>query len=343
MPITAKLWPNKLGKLTYLAEVAALTRLATGVMRVLENRPSKQKDPNMSESEKRQAMAERFFVEIFGTIGYMICLHLGQDLTDAVVNHTTDQGKSILQQIKKAGLLKNGPAEVQAQAKNLASQLGTDVEKLEQSLQKAVKDVYGENGCKDLIFKFLHGEETQSGKVTKASFAQVKTEFKKEFKDGLSKLGESGDAKVDEAFKLIVNEVQPLKRLAQRGNRLGIAGIVAGVLTSAVVGGTVTQWVNDRLIAPSAKKFFTRKEIQKSIQKNAMSAPQNKTMTIPQPPQPLSLISEAPTLPTPAMLMPQAPVLPAYLPNPKIQSGGALFAARAFNPPSLARPGGPFG
>src|SRR5690606_18478814 len=121
-----------------------------GVARVLENRPSKQKDPNMTEGEKKQAMVERFFVEILGTMGYMACLHLGQDLVDRVANNE-----------KFLTALKGGKIDFDEIAHR---DIGKDLKKLidkvkdlDEQLKKSVNSVYGDN-AKHLIFRNLYAE-----------------------------------------------------------------------------------------------------------------------------------------------------------------------------------------
>lgn len=77
--MTRKLWPTSKNML-YLASSAVLTRLGVAGARVWQSEPSKNHNPDYSEAEKYSALWERFFVEIFGTIGYMVAIHSGMDL-----------------------------------------------------------------------------------------------------------------------------------------------------------------------------------------------------------------------------------------------------------------------
>lgn len=84
-PTLKKLAPIKGGRvntrnLVYMAEIALLTRLAVGVARISQSRPSKQTDPNLTQQEKKKAFYERFFMEIVGTGSYVAFLHFGNDL-----------------------------------------------------------------------------------------------------------------------------------------------------------------------------------------------------------------------------------------------------------------------
>lgn len=313
LPITSKLWPRA-SNLLYLAEVAVLTRLATGVARVLENRPSRQKDPNVTEGQKKQAMTERFFVEIFGTMGYMICLHLGQDVVDKISNRF-DRSRNLLRDIEQGVFSAN---EGFGQA---AKELGVDVRVLESRLRDSVKNTYGDTGH-NLIARSLYGEEDAKGAVTKANMVTVKNKLKASLEKPVQ------EKTMDEAFKKIVNEVKPLKKLAQRSNYLAIAGILTGVATSAVVGGTVTQWLNDRMVAPTAKKFFARKKGMEPMMGQAKPAEGQLPA-----PKPLSLLSQAPAMP-----MPLNPAAPVYLPNPKMQPSSAHFASLALRPTGTVSP-----
>lgn len=332
LPITSKLWPRR-SNLMYLAEVAVLTRLATGVARVLENRPAKQKDPNMTEGEKKQAMVERFFVEILGTVGYMACLHLGQDLVDRVANN-----ERFLKD------LKGGKIDFE---KDIAHRnIGDDLKKLigkvkdlDEQLKKSVDSVYGDN-AKNLIFRNLYAEKNpQKGALKKANMTALKEDLGKQLVGRLDGV----HIDMDKAFNDIVHEVQPLKKLAQRSNNLAILGIVTGVATSAIVGGTVTQWLNDRVVAPTAKKFFARRKLKKTPVNGAPAipkvTPQPAQFGQPLPQKPLSLLSPAPGIPASGN-----PVPPVYLPNPKTQASNTQFAARVMrpihNPTPLGRPGG---
>lgn len=333
LPITSKLWPRR-SNLMYLAEVAVLTRLVTGVARVLENRPSKQKDPAMTEGQKKQAMVERFFVEILGTVGYMACLHLGQDLVDRINNGLQDNG-AMLKAIQDA------PMRNKQAVDKLAKELKIEVQELEKKIKQSVQEVYQGN-TDNLIYRTLYEHELplndKTGKpiIGKTNLAAVKGQLKKQYTD-------VADNVLDKAFNDIVHEVKPLKKLAQRSNNLAILGIVTGVATSAVMGGTVTQWLNDRVVAPSAKKFFARKKMQKTpadtVSAISQPKPQPAQFGQPLPQKSLSLLSPAPGIPVSSN-----PATPVYLPNPKTQASNAQFAARIMrpinSPAPLGRPGG---
>lgn len=328
LPITSKLIP-KPSNLVYLAEVAVLTRLATGVARVLENRPSKQNDPNVTEGQKKQAMVERFFVEILGTMGYMACLHLGQDVVDKISNVLSKN-----EELLKDALNLKGNQALKATAEKWTEQLKWDVEGLERKLRESIEETYSiENPnakqkvptTKNLIARSLYGVETAEGGVKKVNLATVKNTL-------AQKLNIEPDSvkreALDKAFTEIVNEVKPLKKLAQQSNKLAILGIVTGVATSAFVGGTVTQCLNDRMVAPIAKKFFAHK---KSTQ--PLMGETNKTEPQPVVQKSLSLISAAPAMP-----MPLNPAAPVYLPNPKMQPSTAHFASLALRPTTSISP-----
>lgn len=85
-PMTKKLSPITNGQLNrrnllYLMKIAAVTRLAIGAVRVMENHPDKLQGKDLSPGEKKKSFYERLFVEIFGTVGYLLALHFGEDLT----------------------------------------------------------------------------------------------------------------------------------------------------------------------------------------------------------------------------------------------------------------------
>jgi hypothetical protein len=348
LPITSKLLPAP-RNLMYLAEVAALTRVATGIMRVLENRPSKQSDPKLSQNEKRQALMERFFVEIIGTFGYMSFLHLGQDIVNGIYGrlgkldpkHLTDDARQILEKYK------------------------LDVDKF----NKVVLDTFDTHAVpahvplevrkinhKDLLARVLYGERVNGITHEKANLATLKNNFIKEY----TSIGKD-KRQVEAAFNAIMKKGGALTEFAKKNNRWASGGIALGVLLSAAIGGTVIQWMNDRIVAPAAKNWLSKRFKDggpTAAQKKEADASTGQTAEN-VPPKPLTFLSAAPTFPTgpvgtvttpnvgvqavnssqPGTLGApqvngQAPVFsPGYLPNPKIQSPGNGFAVNALASP----------
>lgn len=90
LPITSKLNPLSQANWLYMAKSAVLTRLAIALMRTWQNLPNKNNNPQASPLEKHQSLWERFFIEILGTTGYMLAMHLGQDaLAKVLESHPT--------------------------------------------------------------------------------------------------------------------------------------------------------------------------------------------------------------------------------------------------------------
>lgn len=349
LPITAKLIPLP-GNLIYLAEVAVLTRLATGVMRVLENRPSKQKDTDISEAQKKQSMVERFFVEICGTMGYMLCLHLGQDLVDKLANLADRrQELDFLNQKDSFKVLEQNP-EYQSGTATLKT-LGIEIEELEQRLRESAEDVFGKYSSagkehpNHMIFNTLYdhalpGADPTGTLTGKANLVTVKNRLKDKLLEGRNELVNT--PQLDEALSKIVNEVKPLKDFVMKNNKLAVLGIAVGIASSAVVGGALTQWMNDQVIAPGAKKFFAnKKKPGKSLPNAVFPTVENSSLITP---KSLSLVSASPDLPMIPTYGGMTP--PVYLPNPKTQGMASGFARPVFQPlipPNtqvLSRPGG---
>ncbi|WP_373531986.1 hypothetical protein [Vampirovibrio sp.] len=340
-PITTKLLPLP-GNLVYLAEVAVLTRLATGVMRVLENRPSKQSDPHISEAQKKQSMAERFFVEIFGTMGYMLCLHLGQDLVDKLADrwdrrpelHFLNQKENLFKGLEHNAEFQSGKSTLE----NLKiANLKITIDDLDQRLRESAEDVFGKYSPtgkerpNHMVYNTLYEHALPgTGSTGKANLVTVKNRLRDKLVAGRSDLVKGPQlAEMDEALSKIVNEVKPLKDFAMKNNKLAVLGIAIGVASSAIVGGTLTQWMNDRVIAPGAKKFFAKKEQQKLAKNAILPIPEAPLQTAP---KSFSLLSPSPGLPVgPAHLGVIPP--PVYLPNPKMQGGASGFAMSVFPPP----------
>jgi hypothetical protein len=340
LPITSKLLPVRARNVAYLAEVAALTRIVTGVVRVVENRPSQQKDTQLSQNEKRQAIAERFFVEILGTAGYMTFLHLGQDLVDKVQAEIR----------KKAPLPKALTAELEAKIDKLGFQVGefnTLIEKLYNPHANVDKPYSG------MLYRVLYEDELhENGKLISLPKATLASLQKKIIEELQARSPHKNEAALEliqqnavRDFKEVLKHFKDLENFACKNNIWAGAGILTGVVLSATVGGTLTQWMNDRLVAPTAKKWLNKKyaagqakpaapvapAIHKASAGDAASvapaasspalsqaAPLNpfnfSTMTMPLPPNP-------------------PPIAPVYLPNPKMQPPGAAFAANVLPRP----------
>ena len=218
LPITFKMNPFNGRNLLYLAQIAVLTRIATGIVRVNQNKPSKLKDPRLSENEKRLAFIERFFVEIVGTLGYMFCLHFGQDAVSKVFE-------------KKAAY------KVPELAKDTVNFTKTEIAQA----NTALKDVYGTEQ-RGLMHRILYGEQVVNAEgkkvIQKANLNTLR-----------EKLG-------TELFEKVLPKVE---QFSWRSNVAATLCILGGVGLSALFGGVVTQWVNDRVTSPLAGKFLAKR------------------------------------------------------------------------------------
>lgn len=331
LPITSKLLPFRARNLAYLAEVAALTRMTTGVVRVMENRPSQQKDDKLSQNEKRQALAERFFVEIVGTAGYMAFLHLGQDLADKV---QACLDKTPIPQIDH----KNIPAKIQESLNKLnlhVNDFNALIEKLycPESTGPKCKLQDKRSG---LIYRVLY-ENEKTGK--KATLGNLQTLVQEK---ALTLTQTPDSSAIANEVKQLLTHFEDLEKFATRNNVWAAGAILTGVLMSATVGGSVTQWMNDNLIGPGAKELLKKRFA------NGQAKPAPKTVT----PIAATLASQQPLVQTanPALaqnavnpfnfaainapLPPNPPPhTPVYLPNPKMQPPAAAFAANALPKP----------
>jgi hypothetical protein len=229
LPITAKLNLFDRGNLPYLIKTALLTRLAVGAVRVLENRPSKQTDPNLTPNQKRQALVERGFVEIVGTSVYMVALHLGQDLFSKVYENAKSLDLEPLL-LKNAGALHLSPEKINAIDKGITEVFGKH--------SKSGETVLDSRG---LISRHMFGERSkQYGEVVKADLATLR-----------EKLG-------DDLFQAAKTANPKIEAFAMRLGRSSTWSIAAGVALSALVGGWMTQRINDNIVAPKARRWLNR-------------------------------------------------------------------------------------
>lgn len=313
LPITANLNPFAGAQSwIYLLESAALTRLVTGMARVYQNRPSVQ-DPSLSETEKRQACLERFFVEIIGTIGYIACLHLGQDITSKFLEPGIKRHYQLL-------------------IDHLDKQTATLTPAQIQNAKQAITEVYG-GTSKNIISRFLYGYTAPNGKKTGVSLARLRTVM------------------ADNNMFEYLRGSSPLDGFASALRRRAAFSILGGVGISALYGGFVTQWLNDRVFAPTAHKMLEKRFQAKA---DAMTGPQeNAQFAGPQPSpslEPWTAVSAAPDMPTysafPQGMAPPASALPNNSPtnipivNPYTTISHPSIANRISPFASLPTPGG---
>jgi len=336
LPITAQLLPIRWRNVIYLAEVAALTRLATGVARVLQNQPNRQKDPTLAPNEKRQAMIERFFVEIVGTIGYMGFLHVGQDLVDKFYHWFGKPKIPTFSHLKESNPIKFN--ELSAALKKF----GLTVHDFDQK----IKELYeGEKGkTSGLLYRVLYEHDATNGTnkvVEKATLARLH--------ERIAECATKPMSRTD--FEGVLRHAKELETFALKNNKWAAAAIITGVGVSALVGGMVTQWMNDRLVAPQTKQFLRKKfpngsrvmhHIKNTKVLNSMGTlftphAQNRMFVQGINPQAVPMNPFTTQVGVNAAMPVQqaynAPISPVYVPNPKMQPPAAMFGTRTLPKP----------
>jgi hypothetical protein len=231
LPITAKILPYQ-KNLVYLASAAVVTRMGIAGMRVWENRPSNNNNPDLTENQKRQGLLERFFVEVPGTLLFTVLpLHFGQDVASKLFE-------------KNASSLKIPQFGKGHQALGLASH---EIE----TLNNVLKEVFGrynpetkqhEATTEGLIYRRLFGQEKPVGQLGKTETVTASlVTLKKRLPDD------------------VYRKVAPqLKEFALKLNRSSCWSILGGVLLSALMGGVITQRANDDIVAPTSKKWLAK-------------------------------------------------------------------------------------
>lgn len=357
LPITSQLLPFRWRNLVYLAEVAALTRMATGVARVMENRPSKQNDPRLTKNEKRQALTERFFVEILGTMGYMGFLHIGQDIVDKVYSRTGPKIPTFAQ-LEKTDIGKYNAL------KTALSQFKLSVEDFDNRIKELYQDKEGRTA--GLLHRVLYEHERplkdnasnllkdESGKTVvvseKATLARLQDIIVKQAKHSAAPLAPE---EMPKAFQALMKaHCKELTEFASQNNKWAAGAILFGVSLSAFVGGTLTQWMNDRLVAPHAKHWLNKKFVNDSV-KPAITQKINqgiatfnnlrfqqpglqsvRPLANPVAARPAQAIAGNPFNHFPPVTnTPSAAIAPVYLPNPKMQPPATAFGARTLPRP----------
>lgn len=203
-PITAKLKPVSAENVRYLAETAVLTRLMIGAVRVYQNKPNRNQDPDVSQLDKRKTFLERVFVELVGTLGYLLVLHGGQDITAKLLEST--KRYDVNHFVRNAEWFSNLS------------------DREQKRFLQGVNEVFGEKWGR--MERVLFGPGRQNGNMLNALKKQLNN----------PRLF----AKVEEGMTPYVHRL----------NRAASASVLGGVALSALFGGLVIQWVNDRLVSP---------------------------------------------------------------------------------------------
>jgi hypothetical protein len=222
-PITAKLSPNKTN-LPYLLQTAIITRLVVGAARISENSPKRNQTNEMTPEEKKKAFAERCFVEIFGTLGYILLLHLGQDLASHVLERIN---KPLIPTLRSKAI---------EEIKQKKSDLPLD------KFIAAYDEVIGTE-TKGLVGRIVHPH--------KVSWS----------KDQISSTLRSLAARMEIPFAEFMKRAPEALRkdYHHKANRIFNIAIVFSVLFSATLGGFGIQWLNDNIINNYLKKRYPEK------------------------------------------------------------------------------------
>jgi uncharacterized membrane-anchored protein YhcB (DUF1043 family) len=363
LPITSKLLPFRWRNVVYLAELAALTRLATGAARVMENRPSCQHDDRLSRDEKRQALVERFFVEILGTVGYMAFLHLGQDMVGGLFSKF---GKTQIPSVKALS------EEKKAAVAQALHKLGLTLDQFDRELQLHYNPDLLKNPRSGLLYRTLYEHEVVRkdvhGQPVKVFEKSTLADLQKKIVKHYNLSAHLDEPTITRQFKEVLRHFDTLESFALKMNKVGALCIGTGVLISAVIGGALTQLTNDGIIAPAAQAYFKKKSLQAQnvLEKSSQQIKQDswKTMqtvhsgpvdlanTLPRVAQPV--VQSLQPLKSPAglnvisapesVLTPPLPIAHiASSQNPKIQSPTMAFGVMRPKPYTTSFAGPKFG
>jgi hypothetical protein len=229
LPITQKLLPRR-ENLLYLAESAVLTRLAIAGVRTWQNNPRKNTNPEQTQLEKYNALWERCFVEIFGTLGYMFTMHLGQDIMAKFLERSAALNpKNLKEQLKKL-LEDTQKASASAATSTLDKASKSNPHNLIRisAVNSALDKVYGDSHH-NLISRVLYDRATPAN-------------FWKELNQP--------NLMTDPAIRKAIDTY------TARLNRAGSLTLIAGIGAAVLFGGVIIQWLNDRVIGPLVEPFL---------------------------------------------------------------------------------------
>ncbi len=256
-PISMKLNVLNRENWAYLLLTAVLTRMVIGLMRINENRPVKNKDPNLTQNQKRQAFLERFFVEFGGTAAYIGALHLGQDVMAKVFEHTSsklDLNALQLPYPEPHGCPPHGLSRAEIDHINLG------MKEVFGKVQADGKTFALDN--QGLIYRALFGQKV-GNKTVKANLVGLRENLEGKATGLYEKAAKAYGATPESLMKTGAKDTLAvtggrLAELAMSLNRYSNWSIAAGVGLSALFGGLVTQRVNDNVVAPQARRWLTR-------------------------------------------------------------------------------------
>ncbi len=225
-----RLNPLKSENLLYLASSAVITRLTVAGIRVWENQPEKNNNPEYNKVDKFSTLWERIFIEIFGTVGYMITMHVAWDMMANLYERNLK-----LPLMETAGKIKSFVGMTEAESLDIA-----------QKVNKALKEVYGES-------------EKGVGLIDRAIFGPSPN--KQATRKNLLNAFERLNIKNPEVIKEIMGELKAsgtIENFISELNKKCTKTMIVGVLLGAIFGGVVIQYVNDRLFSPYFVPFVNK-------------------------------------------------------------------------------------
>jgi hypothetical protein len=211
LPFTCELSPFSAHGLFYWATSFMLTRTAIGATRIAADSPTFDNRTDVSRREKQRNQLERIFIEVFGTWGTNLTLHLGQEVAAKVLE-------------------------------------GTQKKLAPTALLKATKDLLNpeeHQQLKTALCSLFNKTETSLQETSHVLFQNT---FKKA---GIAKLAEALNlphvlsSQNGRAVGVIARQAEHYFRPV---NNMAILTTLFGVATGAYFSGTPIQWFNDRIL-----------------------------------------------------------------------------------------------
>ncbi len=217
----------------YLASSAVITRFAVAGIRVWENQPEKNKNPEYNRVDKYSSLWERTFIEPIGTAGYMMTMHAGMD---AMAHYFERNIKRPLFDTTKE------------KVKAFAGMTQEESIKVLEKANQAIKKIYGESPTgKGIIDRALFGPSPALRATRKNLLTQLE-------KTGV-------DIRNTAILDRIMGSMKKpgtLEHFITDVNLKCAKTIGVGILLGAVFGGVVIQWVNDRVFSPYMVPFINK-------------------------------------------------------------------------------------
>ncbi|MBX2861021.1 MAG: hypothetical protein KTR14_07290 [Vampirovibrio sp.] len=240
-------WSQTIERLKYLVVSAIILRMVVAAQRIYMNRPDSpvNQHSSLSEEDRQVRFYERCFVEGLGTLANVVSLHFGMDMVASAINKYKSEylamPKSVLQHIENSSLTKG---EKNAFRQSLFTVFGTR-DQMKHRLSKVIFERAGFTRLKGDLFNRLQVQNADLN-VFDRDTGQV-----------LVEKGNYTNPYFD-LYRTIKVELRNYG-FTKRSSRAAWVAFIGGAVSTALIGGSLIQYLNDRIVSPILKQKIGHK------------------------------------------------------------------------------------